>query len=355
MKLDLVTILEKADKEIFLTKEEMVFLLGLTEPADQEMFFTYARKAREKYFGKKIFMYGFVYFSTFCRNNCAFCFYRSSNDESIRYSKDLNEIIETADRLAQAGIHLIDLTMGEDPEYVGSEEGLAKLLEVVEKVKAKTGLPIMISPGVLDKNILSRLKNAGAEWYACYQETHNRKLFAELRLEQSYDERIECKNSARKLGMLTEEGLLSGVGDTDDDVADSMYAMRELDVDQVRVMSFVPQKGTEMEEWITPERKRELLIIALMRILFPDRLIPASLDVDGIKGLKPRLDAGSNVVTSIIPPFKGFAGVSQNTLDIDDGNRTVDSAIEIIKDCGLTAAELQDYKNWVVNRMKRKV
>lgn len=49
-----------------------------------------------------------------------------------------------------------------------------------------------------------------------------------------------------------------------------------------------------------------------MRLLFPDKLIPASLDVDGISGLELRLMAGANVVTSIIPPNEGLAGVAQS-------------------------------------------
>ena len=67
----------------------------------------------------------------------------------------------------------------------------------------------------------------------------------------------------------------------------------------------------------------ELLTIAAMRLAMPDRLIPASLDVDGIRGLERRLEAGANVVTSIVPPTVGLAGVSQAELDIDEGYRTV--------------------------------
>ena len=63
-------------------------------------------------------------------------------------------------------------------------------------------------------------------------------------------------------------------------------------------------------------------MIAVMRLAMPDRLIPASLDVEGIAGLEARLEAGANVVTSIVPPQSGLAGVSQAELDIDAGLRT---------------------------------
>ena len=69
-------------------------------------------------------------------------------------------------------------------------------------------------------------------------------------------------------------------------------------------------------------RLGELVTIATMRLAMPERLIPASLDVDGIAGLEPRIAAGANVVTSIVPPDLGLAGVSQSELDIDEGLRT---------------------------------
>ncbi len=75
-------------------------------------------------------------------------------------------------------------------------------------------------------------------------------------------------------------------------------------------------------------------MIAVMRLLFPDRLIPASLDIDGVAGLQARLNAGANVVTSLIPPRLGLAGVAQSTRDIDDGYRTVAGILPLLEQIG---------------------
>lgn len=344
-------LLEQAEKKLPLSREELVFLLHLEDPDQINQLFATARKLRSSCFGDKIFLYGFVYFSTYCRNNCSFCLYRSSNDISLRYRKKESEILETSYRVADCGVHLLDLTMGEDPEYFSQgEKGFEQLIHMVDLVKKSTGLPLMISPGVVPEHVLKMLKEAGADWYACYQETHNRDLYAKLRLGQSFDDRIKKKHFARSIGLLVEEGLLTGIGDEAKDVAYSLEAMKKMDVDQARVMSFVPQKGTPMAGWNTPSRLRELKIIAVMRLLFPDRLIPASLDVDGIVGLKQRLDAGANVVTSIIPPREGLAGVSNCTPDIEDGNRNAGRVREILEECGLRAAKVSEYARWVTER-----
>lgn len=336
--------IEKAIKGEALTKEEIVTLLSITDKKEMEELFAAARRVREKTFSKKIFMYGFVYFSTFCRNNCNFCYYRKSN-KIDRYRKDPEEVVELAVRLAESGVHLLDLTMGEDATY--HQESFSSVLKIAEAIKKETGLPVMISPGVISDKLIDAFADLNVEWYALYQETHNREIFKKLRVDQDYDERMHAKLYAKEKGMLIEEGLLAGVGESFEDIADSILEMKRIGASQVRVMSFVPQKGSPMEDVQTPGRELELKVISLLRLVHPKALIPASLDVDGIEGLRCRIDAGSNVVTSIIPPHTGLAGVAQNSMDVDEGGRTVQEVRSILKEMGMESATASDYRNYV--------
>lgn len=344
-------ILVKATKEAPLGREEVLFLLGLSEDEELSKLFETARLLRTRYFQDRVFIYGFVYFSTYCRNECAFCLYRKSNRSLVRYRKTDLEIMETALSLVDSGVHLLDLTMGEDPFYFDDgEPGFEHLIRTVELIKKSTDIPIMISAGVIPEVILKEFKASGVNWYATYQETHNKDLYRKLRLGQSYEERMERKKIAKTLGFLIEEGLLTGVGDTDEDLVNSLEEMKNLGADQLRVMSFIPQKDTPMQNYPVVPHVRELQIIAVMRLVFPDRLIPASLDVDGLNGLADRLNAGANVVTSIIPPQSGLAGVSNHSLDIEDGNRTISKIIPVLKECGLVPASREEYSAWISRR-----
>ena len=105
-----------------------------------------------------------------------------------------------------------------------------------------------------------------------------------------------------------------------------------------------------MENVAPPDRMTELKIIALMRILYPKALIPASLDVDGIQGLEDRINAGANLITSIIPPKSGFMGVAHNVLDVDEGGRTVEEASAILNKMGLRIATKDEYKEYLVKK-----
>jgi methylornithine synthase len=325
-------------------------LLSVAEPVAAEPLFAAARVLRARHFGDAVFLYGFVYFSTFCRNECTFCFYRVGNQESPRYRKSVAEVVEICRGLAESGVHMLDLTMGEDPAFFvsGHFEGLN---ELVGRVREATGLPVMISPGVVPAAEMRDLRAQGADWYACYQETHNRALYERLRVGQSYATRVEARQAAAEAGMLVEDGLLTGIGDTAGDRADSVLEMGAAGTDQVRVMTFVPQRGTPLSDTSSPDRMRELATIAAMRLAMPDRLIPASLDVDGIAGLESRLNAGANVVTSLVPPTVGLAGVSQSELDIDEGRRTVAEVTPHLAALGLRPAAISEYRDWMARRL----
>jgi methylornithine synthase len=203
---------------------------------------------------------------------------------------------------------------------------------------------------VVSPEALRALRRAGADWYACYQETHSRGLFRRLRPEQSYAGRMRAKRAARQAGLLLEEGILCGVGEGPRDLVRSFRAMGTLGAEQVRAMSFVPRQGIPLAAQHYGDPQRELAAMAVLRLGFPDRLIPASLDVNGLAGLERRLAAGANVVTSLIPPGQGLAGVAQSELDIEEGRRTTAEVREVLERCGLEAATLAQYAEWVQRR-----
>lgn len=347
-------ILFKAENDACLSRQNIIDLLNIEDPQQILMLFESARKMRERYFGKRIFLYGFLYTSTYCRNDCSFCFFRSSNPDSTRYRKTKPDILSAARRLSESGVHLIDLTMGEDPAlFNDGGDGFEQLLDLVASLEKATSLPVMISPGVMTATQLKMLAKAGASWYACYQETHSRQLFAELRPGQNFDTRMASKINAHSNGLLIEEGLLCGVGETLDDIAHSLAAMKDLQADQIRAMTFIPQPGTPMAANSPVGAHRETILTAVMRLVFPNALIPASLDLDGIDGLKRRLDAGANIVTSIVPPGAGLAGVARQSLDIEDGRRTVCEVTRVMATCGLEAGTQAEYGHWIAERRKR--
>jgi methylornithine synthase len=330
---------------------EILLAVGSIEAA--EPVFAAARELRARAFGDAVALYGFVYFSTYCRNRCAFCLYRKGNECSPRYRKSGDEVVGICRDLAGSGVDLLDLTLGEDP-LLHDAGDFTPLVDLVRAVRAETGGPIMVSPGVVPAEVLAELREAGATFYACYQETHTRELYARLRLGQDFDARVEARSAARRAGLLVEDGMLTGVGDTIADRARSIEAMRVAGWDQVRVMTLVPQEGTPMAGREMAPVLDELLVIAALRLALPGSLIPASLDVEGLDGLAARLRAGANVVTSIVPPDMGLCGVSNSELDVEEGRRTAPAVREVLSGMGLRQVTGDEFPAWIGRALARR-
>ena len=176
-----------------LSDKDVEVLLGATGQHDLELLFSAARTVRARAFGDVVFLYGFVYFSTYCKNACAFCYYRATDGASPRYRKSIGEVVEAAGRLRDSGVDLIDLTMGEDPRYLDDPDALPAL---VRAVADETRLAIMVSPGVVGPGMLRRLRATGADWYALYQESYDPALYSRLRHE-SHHPHLLCIDPAQ--------------------------------------------------------------------------------------------------------------------------------------------------------------
>ena len=320
------------------------------EGEDRETIFEAAREVRDRVFGKKTYLSGFMYFSTYCRNDCTFCYFRKSNNIE-RYRKSTEEVVHLAEMIADAGINIVDLTMGEDPQLIRND--YSGIVDIVKAIREVSNIPVMVSPGAVPHDMFPRFADSGADIVAVYQETYNRRLFSERRIGQDFDFRRNQKVWAMESGMLAEDGMMVGIGETLDDRVDAIRNMLALGCDQVRAMTFVPQEGTPMEGDGTVGTVNELLCMAVMRLMCHDVMIPATLDVEGVAGMTSRLDAGASLITSIIPPHEELAGVAQSCMDIDDGSRSVTHVIEMLEDMGRRPATTAECRKMFDARRSR--
>ncbi len=321
-------------------------LTGSTAMSEDALFHR-ARTIRQAHLGSRIFLYGFIYLSTHCRNSCTFCYFSKKNAELARYRKNLTHVLEIAQKLADDGVHLLDLTLGEDPYFL-QEKGFQELLEMIQKAKQLTGLAIMVSPGVLPKAYYTLLKEAGADWYACYQENHVFTEFTKLRPGQDFALRNAARVWAHEAGLLVEDGLLTGTGENLESLAYSLDVFRNSKLSQSRIMTYVGHESTIPAHEVS--KNTELRAISLLRLLNPNHLIPASLDIDGLEGLASRIQAGANVVTSIVPHGFGLSGVASQEKDIENAQRSVKAVTAVLESLGLQVATASDYQAWIAKR-----
>ncbi|AKB84337.1 methylornithine synthase PylB [Methanococcoides methylutens] len=323
-----------------LSDDDIRSLLETESPEIIDKLHYVARRIRDHFFGNKVFMYSFVYFSTYCKNKCAFCYYRNSNDIE-RYRLSNEDIRQICKVIKTEDVHMVDLTMGEDPYFHDKPERLA---EVVKIVKEEVGKPIMVSPGVVDENTLKMLKDNGANFLALYQETYDMELYKQLRVDQSFEGRINSRNHAKQMGYSVEDGMLTEVEPDMESTIISLRGLATSNPDMVRVMTFLPQQGTPLEGKEIRDCASELKIISILRLLYPEKLIPASLDLEGIDGMVHRLNAGANVVTSIISSNSSLEGVVNYDREHAERDRDVKSVVARLKTMGMEPAEQSEFE-----------
>lgn len=331
---------EKVIEGFQLSDDDLRALLSLESEEELEKLNYAARKVRNYYFGNRVFLNCFIYFSTYCKNQCAFCYYNCKN-EINRYRLTKEEIKETCKALKGTGFHMIDLTMGEDPYYYEDPD---RFVELVQLVKEELGLPIMISPGVMDKATLLKARKKGANFFALYQETYDIELYGKLRIGQSFNGRVNARLFAKEQGYCVEDGILTGVGNDIESTILSLRGMETNDPDMVRVMTFLPQQGTPLEGFREKSNLSELKIISVLRLMFPKCLIPASLDLEGIDGMVYRLNAGANIVTSILPPDSRLEGVANYDRDLKERDRDIKSVIKRLESIGMEPAQQSEFE-----------
>lgn len=323
-----------------LTDDDLRALLSLESEEELEKLYYVAQKVRNHYFGNRVFLNCFIYFSTYCKNQCAFCYYNCKN-EINRYRLTVEEVKDMCKALKGEGFHMIDLTMGEDPYYYDDPD---RFVDLVRIVKEELGLPIMISPGVMDRDTLLKAREKGANFLALYQETYDLELYEKLRVGQSFERRLNARRFAKQDGYCVEDGILTGIGNDIESTVISIRGMKANNPNMVRVMTFLPQEGTPLEDFRDNSKLSELKIIAVLRLMFPKCLIPASLDLEGIDGMVHRLNAGANIVTSIFPSDPRLEGVANYDRGMEERDRDITSVVKRLEIMGMEPASQTDFE-----------
>src|SRR5207253_410801 len=86
----------------------------------------------------------------------------------------------------------------------------------------------------------------------------------------TFQDRVDTVQSAKHAGLSPCSGLIAGMGESDGDLVDVVFALRDLDPDSVPVNFLMPFDGTPLAgQWnLTPQQC--LRILAMVRFVFPD-------------------------------------------------------------------------------------
>ncbi len=212
--------------------------------------------------------------SGLCPEDCHYCSQSSLSTAKIdKYplmSKE--QLVEGAVRASQAGAtRYCMVTSGRGP----SDEEIEHFCEVTREIKKTLPLEICVCLGIMSEPQARRLKEAGVGWVNHNLNTSER-FYSEICSTHTYQDRVETVKNVRKAGLMTCSGGIVGMGETDEDIVDLAFAVRELSMDSIPVNFLHPIEGTPMEalKHLTPMKC--LKVLCLFRFLNPSSEIRAA-------------------------------------------------------------------------------
>lgn len=299
--LKLKDIIEKLYKNHNADKEELLFLLDNLDKENKELLIEKANETRLKYYKDAVYLRGLIEFTNICVRHCKYCGIRADNKNVDRYRLTKEQILECADLGEKLGYKTFVLQGGEDPYFTDEV-----MVDIIESIKKKhPDCAITLSLGERSYSSYEKMFKAGADRYLIRHETASRELYEKLHPGSSFDNRRQCQKDLRKIGYQVGSGFMIGLpGQTNKDLVEDLVYLKELNPEMCGIGPFIPQKYTPLGEEKGGTVDDTVTLLAILRLLLPDCLLPATTALGTIDpvGREKGLKAGANVVMPNLSP-----------------------------------------------------
>jgi biotin synthase len=209
--------------------------------------------------------------SGLCPEDCHYCSQSSVSMAEIEKYPFMarDKILAAADRAASLNVGTFCMVIS------GRAPGgrvFEKVLDAVREVKARHDMHVCACLGLLTEDHVRQLEEAGVD-----QVNHNlnssERFTDEIVTTHSYGDRVATVGHVARSNMKTCSGGIIGMGETDDDVIDLAFALREMNVRSVPVNFLIPIPGTPFEARTGLDPRRCLRVLCLYRFVLPSQEI----------------------------------------------------------------------------------
>jgi len=277
-------------------------ILDYLQYAPYDVLFKEAQNVRREYCGKSVFVRGIVDFSNTCVRNCLYCGLRRDNTALGRYRMSIEEIVFAVGTVAQQGIKSVILQSGDDFSYTRQ-----MICLLIQKIKKQyPSMAITLSIGERPDEEYRAFYDAGADRYLLKVETTNKELYERLHPAQTLTERMRIVDALRAIGYQIGTGTIIGLPfQRLSDIAEDIVFLKNVSADMIGAGPFIPQSNTTLKEYSPAGMALVLKVLALLRVITKNSLLPATTalaTIDPIKGQSLGLKAGCNVIMCDFTP-----------------------------------------------------
>ncbi|MGP3945068.1 MULTISPECIES: biotin synthase BioB [Streptomyces] len=263
------TLVDKGLRRESPTREEALAVLATS---DDELLDVVAAagKVRRAWFGRRVKLNYLVNLkSGLCPEDCSYCSQRlGSKSEILKYTWLKPEQAAAAAGAGVAGgaKRVCLVASGRGP----TDRDVDRVSKTIAAIKEEhQDVEICACLGLLSDGQAARLKDAGANAYNHNLNT-SEATYGDITTTHTYADRVSTVQQAQAAGMSACSGLIAGMGESDEDLVDVVFSLRDLDPDSVPVNFLIPIEGTPLAgDWnLTPQRC--LRILAMVRFVCPD-------------------------------------------------------------------------------------
>ena len=299
---DNIELVKKLNDGKAVSRDEWRTLLTALTANEKEALCSIAASVAEEKFGKGVYIRGLIEISSFCRNNCYYCGLRAANRNAQRYRLTKEDILECCANGASLGFNTFVLQGGEDA--VQNDEWLVDVVRAIRAAHPEKA--ITLSVGERSEDAYRAFRKAGADRYLLRHETRNDEHYSLLHPQtMSASKRRECLKTLKEVGFQTGSGMMIGSPrQTVEHLIDDLQFLEELRPEMIGIGPFIPAAGTPFAGEQAGSIETTLLLISLLRLRFPDALIPATTALATLHpdGRKRAILAGANVVMPNLSP-----------------------------------------------------
>lgn len=234
--------------------------------------------------------------SNVCRQKCNYCAI-GGKDQSLNYTLSADVMIALMQHLIEKGRQTILLQSGENV----NEDFISDVATAVRRIKTNyPNLRIILCCGNLSREQYHDLRHAGATDYILKFETSNPVLFRRCKPNDTLENRLQCIEMLHKEGFRIGSGNIVGLpGQNIDDIISDLLLAHELPLSMNSTTIFVPAENTPYANEPVGDPNLTLNMMALLRIMNPQRLMPTTSSLEKMipDGQFLGLQAGANTVT----------------------------------------------------------
>ena len=202
-----------------------------------------------------------------CPEDCGFCsqsskFESPGGEAPMKSVADLVAGARTAHAARAKRYCMVTATRGP------SQRDLDTICAAATQIKAELDIELCASLGLLTEAKAHRLAASGVDRFNHNLETSERH-YAKIVSTHSWRDRVETIQHAKRAGMDTCCGGIVGLGESEDDLLDLAFALRDLDVDSVPVNFLDARPGTPLAGYPLVEPGFALRALCMFRFVHP--------------------------------------------------------------------------------------